>query len=120
MERDEVTEKIIGCFYRVYNSLGFGLAEKIYEEAMKIELEEACLKFANQVPLKVLYKGRVIGEYFADFIVEDVVVEIKAIRELCGVEGQQVLNYLKSGGFEVGLVLNFGIKAQIRRMIKSR
>jgi len=115
-----VTEKIIGAFYRVYNSLGFGLAEKVYENAMKIEFEEMGLRFANQVPLKVVYMGREVGEYFADFIVEDIIVELKTIRELCGAEGQQVLNYLKTGGFEFGLILNFGKKVQVRRKIYSR
>ncbi|NPE26580.1 GxxExxY protein [Methanococcoides sp. SA1] len=116
---DDVTEKIIGCFYRVYNALGFGLTEKIYGNAMALEFEDVGLKFAREVPLNVVYVGKVVGEYFADFIIGDVIVELKAVRELCGVESQQVLNYLRAGGFEVGLVLNFGLKAEVRRKIKS-
>lgn len=114
---DDLTEKIIGCFYRVYNELGWGFYEKIYEEALVVEFEEVGLKFARQVPLKVFYKKRFLGEYFADFVVEDVVVELKAIRELCGEEGRQLLNYLKAGGFRVGLVLNFGKKAEVKRRV---
>jgi len=115
-----VTEKIIGAFYRVYNSLGFGLAERVYGNAMALEFEDIGLSFAREVPLNVFYMGKVIGEYFADFIVEDVIVELKAVRELCGVEERQVLNYLRVGGFEVGLVLNFGLKAEVKRKIRSR
>ena len=115
-----MTEKIIGAFYRVYNSLGFGLSEKTYGNAMALEFENVGLKFVREVPLNVVYMGKKVGEYFADFIVEDVIVELKAVRELCGVEDQQILNYLKVGGFEVGLVLNFGTKAQVRRKIRSR
>lgn len=112
---DEATEKIIGCFYRVYNSLGWGFSERIFEEAMAVEFDACGISYARQVPLKVIYRDKILGDYFADFIVGDVIVELKAIRELCGEEGRQLMNYLKAGGFCVGLVLNFGKKAEVKR-----
>ena len=118
MEDDEVTEKIIGAFYKVYNFLGYGFLERVYERALAIEFENIGLKFGRQVPVEVLYSGKVVGNYIADFIVEGrVVVEIKAIRELTECDGKQLLNYLRVTGKEVGLLLNFGRKAEIHRKV---
>ena len=114
----ELTEKIIGCFYRVYNTLGYGFLEKIYENALAYEFEKIGLKFGKQVGISVLYEGEIMGEYFADFIVEGkVVVEVKAIKCFSGTEEAQLINYLKATGTEVGLLLNFGEEAKIKRMI---
>ena len=115
---EDLTEKIIGAFYKVYNSLGYGFLEKVYERALAVEFEEAGLKFGRQVPVEVLYSGKVVGNYVADFIVEGkVVVEVKAIRELTDCDGKQLLNYLRVDGKRVGLVLNFGRDAEIKRKI---
>ena len=118
MLHGDLTERIIGIFYKVYNTLGYGFLEKVYENALAFEFKRAGLKFGKQVPIGVLYEGEVMGEYFADFIVEGkVVVEVKALSCFGGTEKAQLLNYLKATGLEVGLLLNFGKKADFERMI---
>jgi len=120
MKDEELTEKIIGAFYKVYNLLGYGFLEKVYERALAVEFEKMGVKFGRQVPIKVLYEGVIVGDYIADFVVEDkVVVEIKAIRELTDCDGKQLLNYLRVTGKEVGLLLNFGRKADFKRRVFS-
>ncbi|HDL02204.1 MAG TPA: GxxExxY protein [Candidatus Pacearchaeota archaeon] len=118
MKHEELTSEIIGIFYRVYNVLGYGFLEKVYENALAYEFRKAGLKFGQQVGISVLYEGEVMGDYFADFIVEGkVVVEVKAIRDFGGTEEAQLLNYLKATGNEVGLLLNFGKDAKVKRMV---
>lgn len=118
MERDEITEAVIGAFYEVYNVLGFGFLEKVYEMALACEFARLGLGFSRQVPIEVCYKGDVVGEYCADFLVEgEVIVEVKAIIGLTGSDEAQLLNYLKATGKSVGLLLNFGKKAEVRRRI---
>ena len=117
---EELTEKIIGAFYKVYNSLGYGFLERVYERALAVEFGRLGLKFGRQVPIKVLYEGVIVGDYVADFVIEDsIVVEVKAIRELTDCDGKQLLNYLRITGKEVGLLLNFGRKAEIKRRVFS-
>ena len=114
----ELTEKIIRIFYRVYNKLGYGFLEKIYENAMMIEFKIECIPAVAQFPIKVFYKEEVIGEYFADILVDEkVIVEIKAKRNLALEHEAQLLNYLKATNIEVGLLLNFGSKPQIKRKV---
>ncbi len=114
----ELTEKIIGCFYRVYNTLGSGFLEKIYENTLALEFSEAGLSFIKQAPVRVFYKNKIMGDYFADFIVDGkVIVEVKALNNFCGSEEAQLINYLKATGIEVGLLLNFGKEAGIKRMV---
>ncbi|MBM4176246.1 MAG: GxxExxY protein [Ignavibacteria bacterium] len=114
----EVTELIIKAFYNVYNKLGYGFLERVYENAISIELERFGLKFERQSPLKVYYDGYEIGEYFADIIVNDVViVELKANETLHPENEAQLLNYLKATNLEVGLLLNFGKSPQIKRRV---
>lgn len=114
----DITEKIIQCFYTVYNSLGNGFIEKVYEKALSIELRRAGLQIEVQCPIKVYYQNEIVGEYFADIIVNDsVIVELKAIDSLNAVHGNQLVNYLKATGIEVGLLLNFGPKPEIKRKI---
>jgi GxxExxY protein len=121
MKYEEVTERIIGLFYKVYNELGYGFLEKIYERALALEFKGEGLVFERQVPIKVFYAGEVMGDYVADFIVEGkVVVEVKAIKEIGEVEGIQLLNYLKATGNGVGLLLNFGRKAEIKRKVYDK
>ncbi len=118
MKYEEITEKIIKAFYEVYNKLGGGFLERVYENAIMVELKEMGVEFDNQCPVKIGYKGVIVGEYVADFIVENkVIVELKALVNLSSVEEGQLLNYLSATGIGVGLLLNFGDKPQVRRMV---
>jgi GxxExxY protein len=113
-----LTEDIIGAFYAVYNKLGYGFLEKVYENAMIIELASRDIPVVQQAPLRVLYDGKVIGEYFADLLVDGkVIVEIKAARNLALENGAQLLNYLKATEMEVGLLLNFGPEPKVKRKV---
>ena len=112
----ELTEKIINIFYRVYNKLGYGFLEKIYENAMMIELKREGILAVSQSPIKVFYDGEVIGEYYADILVDNkVIVEIKAAKRLVEENEAQLLNYLKATDIEVGLLLNFGTEPEVKR-----
>ncbi|MCL6099308.1 MAG: GxxExxY protein [Bacteroidetes bacterium] len=114
----DFTDKIIRAFYNVYNSLGFGFLEKVYENAMMIELKSFGLHCEKQTPINVYYKENRIGEYFADIVVESkVIIELKAAESLCEEHEAQLLNYLKATEIEVGLLLNFGKTPQIKRKI---
>jgi len=112
----ELTDKIICCAYNVHNHLGSGFLEKVYENALRIELEDMELKVAQQEPIRVLYKGQPVGEYFADLIVEDkVVLELKALENLLPAHEVQLKNYLQGCRRELGLLMNFGKKVEVRR-----
>jgi len=114
----EITEKIIKAFYTVYNSLGYGFLERVYEHAMAIELRKLGLTVLEQSPINVYYEGILVGEYFADLLVEGlVIVELKAADGIVEEHEAQLLNYLKATDIEVGLLLNFGPKPQIKRKI---
>lgn len=119
MEYEDLTGEIIGAFHGVYMALGCGFLEKVYENALGFEFEDRKLGFKSQAPIKIGYKGRIAGDYFADFIVEDkVIVEVKAKGELNGVDEMQLLNYLKGAGVRVGLLVNFGGKRlEFKRMV---
>lgn len=118
----ELTSKIISCFYKVYNTLGYGFLERVYENAMRVELERQGLAVAAQVPIRVYYEGVVVGDYVADLCVENaVIVELKAASKLEKAHEAQLMNYLRATGMEVGLLLNFGPKAEfLRRIYTSR
>jgi GxxExxY protein len=121
MLHSNITNKIISAYYRVYNTLGHGFLEKVYENAMMVELKREGLKCAQQEKIKVYYDGIVVGDYFAELVVEGVVlVELKACGELCEEHEAQVINDLKATGKEVGLLLNFGPKPGFKRKIFSR
>lgn len=112
----ELTERVIQIFNRVYNKLGYGFLEKVYENAMMIELKKESISAVSQFPTRVLYDCEVIGEYYADLLVDNkVIVEIKAARNLVEENEAQLLNYLKATNIEVGLLLNFGPKPEVRR-----
>jgi GxxExxY protein len=116
MLHKELTDRIIACFYKVYTNLGYGFLEKVYENAMLIELNKNGLKAISQYPIKVNYDGVSVGEYLADIIVEDkVIIELKARANLVPENILQLQNYLKATNIEVGLLLNFGKKPEIRR-----
>ena len=105
----DLTEKIINAAMTVYNTLGFGFMEKVYENALMVELDLLGLKAIQQHPLKVFYKEKLVGDYIADVIVEDkVVLELKSIENLSKIHEVQLVNYLKAVNLEVGLLLNFG------------
>ena len=114
----ELTEKIIGIFYKVYNKLGYGFLEKVYENAMLIEFKKEGIPAVAQFPIKVLYEEEIVGEYYADILIATkVIVEIKAVKNLLTEHEAQLLNYLKATDIEVGLLLNFGPKPEIKRKV---
>lgn len=114
----EITDKILKAFYTVYNILGYGFLEKVYENALFIELAKMGLKVMKQLPIKVQYDGQQVGEYFADLFVEDlVIIELKAAEGIIEEHEHQLLNYLKATNIEVGLLLNFGKKPQFKRKV---
>lgn len=116
----ELTREIIGSFYHVYNNLGYGFLEKVYENALVLELKAKGMQVEPQKPIQVIYRQQVIGEYFADLVVDSkVIVEIKAVKMLVQEHEAQLLNYLKATCFEVGLLLNFGPQAQRKRKVYS-
>jgi GxxExxY protein len=118
MKHQELTDAVICCFYTVYNTLGYGFLEKVYENAMMIEMEKRGLKGRTQQPISVRYDGKIVGEYFADILVEDVlIIEIKATTNIIPEHEAQLLNYLRATGKEVGILLNFGPSPQIKRRV---
>lgn len=109
MLHEELTKTIIGAFYTVYNSLGYGFLEKVYENALKHQLESLNLQVIPQAKIEVFYQGQLVGEYYADSLVENcVILELKTAEKLAAVHAAQSLNYLKATSIEVGLLLNFG------------
>jgi GxxExxY protein len=114
----EVTEKVIGVFFEVYNELGGGFLESVYQEAMRIALSHTGLRVAMEVPVPMYFRGEVVGNFRADVVVNDcVLLELKAISGFDTAHDGQVLHYLRATRFEVGLLLNFGPKPQVRRFI---
>jgi len=114
----ELTEKIIVAFYKVFNPLGYGFLEKVYEKALLLELAAMGLRAQSQSPIQVVYQEEIVGEYFADVLVEEkVIVEVKATRSLTAENEAQLLNYLKATDCEVGLLFNFGPKPEVRRRV---
>lgn len=116
----ELTDKIIKACYKVYNTLGTGFLEKVYENALKIELERQGLAVEQQYPITVWYEGKEVGVYFADLLVENkVILELKAGEVLAKIHEVQLLNYLRATQREVGLLVNFGPTIEIRRKVSS-
>ncbi|HRN42753.1 MAG TPA: GxxExxY protein [Vicingus sp.] len=114
----DITDKIIKAFYEVYNELGYGFLEKVYENALLIELMAIGLSCEKQKKINVFYDGQLVGEYYADIVVNEIVIiELKAAETLCEEHEFQLINYLKATEIEVGLLLNFGKKPQFKRKI---
>ncbi|MBI4648545.1 MAG: GxxExxY protein [Bacteroidia bacterium] len=114
----DITNLIIKAFFNVYNTLGFGFLEKVYENALIIELKKLGLIVANQVPIEVFYDGEKVGLYFADIIVNNcVIIEIKAAENIIKEHEAQLVNYLRATNFEVGVLLNFGKEPQFKRRV---
>ncbi|GAB4439156.1 MAG: GxxExxY protein [Anaerolineae bacterium] len=120
MDDDSLTKQIIGLAYKVHNTLGVGFLEKVYENALKIELEKAGLTVKQQEPINVYYEGQMVGEYFADLWVENrIIIELKAVRALDKMHEVQLVNYLTATGVNTGLLLNFGPSVQVRRKFRE-
>ena len=114
----ELSNKIIEAFYNVYNTLGYGFLEKVYEKALFIELTEMGLSCERQKAIKVYYKGKKVGDYYADIIVDNkIILELKTAKNLCEEHEFQLINYLKATDIEIGLLLNFGKEPQFKRKI---
>ena len=118
MLHEEITSQIIAAFYVVYNTLGYGFLEKVYENALALELQKRGLRVSRQVSIQVHYEGQVVGTYFADILVEGkVVLELKAAEDIVKAHENQLVNYLKATDLEVGLILNFGPEPGFKRKI---
>jgi GxxExxY protein len=118
LKHAEVTERIIGIFYDVYNELGYGFLECVYEESLVIALREAGLTTNHQIALPVWFRGHKVGELRADLLVENsVLLELKCARSLEPAHEAKLLYYLKSTEVEVGMLLNFGVRPQFRRLL---
>ena len=120
MEMNKLTEIIIGCAYSVHRELGSGFLEKVYENALLLELEDAGLSVRQQTPIPVHYKGRMVGEYYADLIVEErIIIEIKAVQNLAKEHEVQLVHYLTATDTEDGLLINFGASVQVKRKYRT-
>jgi len=121
MLHSELTEKIIACAYTVYNRMGYGYLESIYEKCMLIELADVGLNTEAQKHLKVHYKGQIVGEFVTDIIVNDtVIVELKSVSNIIKAHEVQLVNYLVSTNKPVGLILNFAKnKVEVKRKVKD-
>ncbi len=119
---DSLTEQIIGCAYSVGNVLGEGFLEKVYENALAHELEKTGLKVSRQEPIKVFYDGVVVGDYFVDLIVdEEIIIELKAVKNIDNSHLAQCINYLKATGKKLALLINFGnSRVQVKRVINTK
>ena len=119
MHLNDISGKVIGAAYKVSNTLGAGFLEKVYENAMMLELEPTGLTAFQQKPISVYYKGSIVGEYFADIMVEnEIVVELEAVRVIDNIHLAQTMNYLKSTKLKLGLIINFGNpKVEIKRVV---
>ena len=121
MDYEELTKQIIGCSYQVYNTLGSGFLESVYERSLLIELRAAGLIAIPQVGLEVLYRELPVGQFFADIVVEDtVIVELKALEQLAKAHEVQLVNYLVATGKPIGLLINFGPDGlKVRRKVRD-
>ena len=117
---EDITDVTLKCFYEVYNTLGYGFLEKVYENALGIELKSNGLICSQQFSIPVYFKENIVGNYFADlFVADKILIELKAAENICEEHELQLLNYLKATNIEVGLLLNFGKKPQFKRKIFS-
>jgi GxxExxY protein len=115
---EELTEKVIGVFYDVYNALGHGFLESVYHNALVIALRDVGLAAEPRVPIPVFFREHLVGQFEADILVEEkVILELKAARELDPTHEAQLLNYLRATNIEVGLLMNFGPKPRFRRLV---
>jgi GxxExxY protein len=117
-KHSQLTESIIGVFYDVYNELGFGFLESVYRRALKLSLEEKGLKVEAEVPVPVFFGGTNVGDFRADMVVnQTILLELKTAETIIIAHEAQLLNYLRATTLELGLILNFGPKPQVRRLL---
>jgi GxxExxY protein len=118
LKHAELTHQIIGVFYEVYNELGYGFLESTYAEAMVVALAQLGRAAVREVPVPVWFRGQKVGQYFADLLIDNpVLLELKAARNLESAHEAQLLHYLRATEIEVGLLLNFGLRPQFRRLL---
>ena len=118
MKHQELTGQVIQCAYKVHNVLGFGFLESVYQNALLVELSKSGLKAIKETPIRVSYDGQTVGDYIADILVEDqIILELKSVKELHPAHEAQLINYLKATGLEVGLLINFGERVEIKRKV---
>ena len=120
MEINELTKCVIGCAYKVHKELGAGFLEKVYENVLKIELEDSGVTVVQQYPVPVNYRGRMVGDFYADLLVEGkVIIELKAVQKLAKEHEVQLVNYLAATGIDNGLLINFGSSVEIKRKFRK-
>ena len=121
MKNEGITRQIIGCAFRVYNQMGFGFLESVYENCMLIELNKEKLRATAQTPIKVFYEGEIVGQFVADLLVDNkVIVELKSVRQINTAHETQLVNYLVATNLDVGLLLNFGEQnVEIKRKLRT-
>ena len=121
MQYEELTEKIIGCAYRVYNKMGFGFLESVYEKCLLIELKKEGLQAESQKAIIVKYENEIVGHFTIDILVEDtIILELKSVKQIIQAHEVQMVNYLVATGKEVGLILNFGEKkVEVKRKVRD-
>ena len=121
MKHKELTERVIGCAYSVYNKMGFGFLESVYEKCLMIELKMAGLPAEAQKEITVYYENEIVGEFIADIIVENLVIlELKSVRRVVKAHEVQLVNYLAATGRDVGLILNFAEKGvEVKRKVRE-
>ena len=120
MTDDELTEIIIGCAYKVHNTLGSGFLEKVYRKSLAIEVERKGLRVEQEASIQVFYEGQIVGEYFADLLIENrIIAELKAVQNLLREHEVQLVNYLTATGFESGLLINFAASVLVKRKYRT-
>jgi GxxExxY protein len=120
MKYEDITDKIIQSAFNVHRTLGFGFLEKVYENSLAYEMKLQGLTARQQIPLQVKYKDTIVGEYFADILVDDcIIVELKSCERVAKEHEVQLVNYLKATGLDVGLLINFGKSFEIKRKTRD-
>ena len=118
MKYQELTHQVIDAAYSVHKILGYGFLEKVYQNALMIELRKRGIRAESERPLKIQYESEIVGDYVCDIVVEDkVILELKAVKEINEIHEVQLVNYLKGTGIEVGLLINFGPSVQVKRKV---
>lgn len=118
--KDDLTQEVISAVYKVHNILGFGYFEKVYENALIIELRKRGISASQQLPIQVYYEGEIVGDYVADIIVKDeLILELKSVANLTERDEVQLVNYLKGTNIERGLLINFGASVKVKRKYKD-
>jgi GxxExxY protein len=122
LKHEQITKSVIGCAFEVINELGAGFLESVYEKALLLTLRRKGLSAVSQYPVKVMFRGECVGDFYADIFVEEkVIVELKAVKTIAPEHEAQVINYLKATGIEVGLLINFGNpKLEYNRFTRTR